>query len=63
MIVSFIEEHKDENTYFYPLLQKAGAFRFDTDGWGEICFVEMERKRLEELYWDNRDFLKHETDE
>ena len=69
LIANFIEEHKDEDTFFYPLLQMAGAFQFDTDGWGEICFVEMERQRLEELYWNNneyvsnRDFSKHETDE
>ncbi len=69
LVANFIEKHKDENTFFYKLLQKAGVFRFDTDGWGEICFVEMERKRLEELYWVNsdfvlnRDFLKQETEE
>lgn len=69
LIVHFMEEHKEEDTYFYPLLQKAGAFRFDADGWGEITFVEMERIRLEELYWRNsdyvlnRDFSKQETEE
>ncbi len=69
LIEKLIEKYKDENTFLYPLFKKAGAFKFDTDGWGEISFVEMERERLEEIYWNNstcvlnRDFSKNETEE
>jgi hypothetical protein len=68
LVASFIEKHEKEEIFFYPFLQKAGAFQFDTDGWGEITFVEMERHRLEEVYWNNsayvmeRDFSKEETE-